>query len=141
AAPAVIDRDATATPRPAADSARPITVAAVQPAKHKRTWPWTRAQRWLVAKGIGGGAGAGAVVGAIVGNVPGALIVGSLTGGAFGFHKATKIGPAAPYPSKADSVAFEAKHGHPNTDSLAVGRTRVGQATHGDQGSTVASQP
>ncbi|HEY0776802.1 MAG TPA: hypothetical protein VGD56_02430 [Gemmatirosa sp.] len=88
-----------------ADSARPAV--AVKPAKHKRTWPWTRAQRWLVAKGIGGGAGAGVVVGAIVGNVPGALIAGSLTGGALGFHKATKIGPAAPYPSKADSVAFD----------------------------------
>ena len=34
--------------------------ATAVPQKHKRTWPWTRAQRWLVAKGIGGGAGAGA---------------------------------------------------------------------------------
>lgn len=85
-------------------------------AKHKRTWPWTRAQRWLVAKGIGGGAGAGVVVGALIGNVPGALIAGSLGGGALGFHKATKIGPAAPYPSKADSVAFDANKQRHNGD-------------------------
>ncbi|GJG87858.1 hypothetical protein tb265_30390 [Gemmatimonadetes bacterium T265] len=89
-----------------ADSVR--TVAAVAAPKHKRTWPWTRAQRWLVAKGIGGGAGAGVVVGALIGNVPGALLAGSLTGGAVGFKKATKVGPAAPYPSKSDSAAFDA---------------------------------
>ena len=76
------------------------------PVKHKRTWPWTRAQRWLVAKGVGGGAGAGMVVGAIIGNVPGALLAGSLGGGALGFKKATKIGPAAPYPTPRDSASF-----------------------------------
>ncbi len=75
--------------------------------KHKRTWPWTRAQRWLVAKGVGAGGGAGVIVGAIVGNVPGALIAGSLTGGAVGFKKATKIGPAAPYPTPSDSAKFD----------------------------------
>lgn len=84
--------------------------AAPQPAKHKRTWPWTRAQRWLVAKGIGAGGGAGVVVGAIIGNVPGALLVGSLGGGAVGFKKATKIGPADPYPDEKKVAEFEAKH-------------------------------
>ena len=114
----------------------------VHAANHKRTWPWTRAQRWLVAKGIGAGGGAGVVIGAIVGNVPGALIAGSLTGGALGFHKATKIGPAAPYPSKADSVAFDAQHGRTRTDSLSAGQTRVGQVRpHSDAGNTVASRP
>ncbi|MDQ6925911.1 MAG: hypothetical protein M3154_06720, partial [Candidatus Eremiobacteraeota bacterium] len=47
--------------RPVAlDSVRGTTVASA-PAKpkHQRTWPWTRAQRWLVAKGIVGGTGAG----------------------------------------------------------------------------------
>ncbi len=90
-----------------ADSVRTVNVSA--PQKHKRTWPWTRMQRWLVAKGVAGGAGAGVVVGAIVGNVPGAIIAGSLGGGALGFKKATKIGPAAPYPTPHDSAAFDAE--------------------------------
>ena len=55
------------------------------------------------------GAGAGVVVGALIGNVPGAVLAGSLAGGAVGFKKATTVGPAAPYPSKADSAAFDAQ--------------------------------
>ena len=87
----------------------PGDTAAAPRGKHKRTWPWTRAQRWLVAKGIVGGSGAGVVVGALIGNVPGALIAGSLGGGALGFKKATKIGPADPYPTPRDSAAFDAE--------------------------------
>ncbi len=114
-ATAIAARD-DSTRAPDAKPADADRSAATQPAKHKRTWPWTRAQRWLVAKGIGAGGGAGVVVGALVGNVPGALLAGSLTGGALGFHKATKIGPAAPYPSKSDSVAFDANHRRRDTE-------------------------
>lgn len=89
-----------------ADTLETVSVGASH--EHKRTWPWTRMQRWLVAKGVAGGAGAGVVVGAIIGNVPGALIAGSLGGGALGFKRATKVGPAAPYPSAHDSAAFDA---------------------------------
>lgn len=125
--------------RPVAlDSARGTTVAsAPATSKHKRTWPWTRAQRWLVAKGIVGGTGAGVLLGAIIGNVPGALIAGSLTGGAVGFKKATEIGPAAPYPSANDSVAFDRTHGHQAADSA----TRVATSKESNKGEAVATKP
>ena len=110
----------------------PVTATPVRNVKKKHNYPWTRAQRWLVAKGLGGGAGAGVVVGAIIGNVPGALIAGSLTGGAVGFKRATKIGPAEPYPTERETAAFDAKQQErARADSVAT--SDVAQAATGEQ--------